>query len=108
MSSTRPRSSSTLCPRGDGLAARPVKRAKRCAASSTSATAITIAVSASAPLGWESQRGCRIGIDLNGNGGGRKPGTHERGAGGLRIAHEMADVIEKNLAADGKLAIRRE
>ncbi len=57
-SSTRPRSSAMDCPDGDGCAARPQKRAKRLAASPTSATTIVMPASPSAPFGCVSQRGC--------------------------------------------------
>src|SRR5262249_51630538 len=42
-------------------------------------------------------------IDLYRNRRGRKTSTRKRAARGLWIAHEMADVIEKNLLAPGEL-----
>src|SRR5262249_9982743 len=51
------------------------------------------------------RRVVRIGSDLNGNRRRGEARARERAARGLRIAHEMADMIEENLLEDGKLAV---
>ncbi len=49
-----------------------------------------------------------IGIDLDRDRSGRETCTHEGAGRSLRIGHEMTDVVEENLLADRKLAIRFE
>ena len=47
----------------------------------------------------------RVGIDLHGQRCRREAGARERLRGGLRVAHEMADMIEENLAGKRQLAV---
>ena len=48
-----------------------------------------------------------IGNHLNGNRRRGKSGARQRAACGVRIAHEMADMVEEDLVEDGKLAVHR-
>ncbi len=49
----------------------------------------------------------RIGIDLHGQRRRCEARAHERLRRGLRIAHEMADVVEEDLAAERQLPVGR-
>jgi hypothetical protein len=53
------------------------------------------------------RRALGFGNHLNGNWCRSKSGARERAARGVRIAHEMADMVEENLVEDGKLAVHR-
>ena len=53
------------------------------------------------------QRAIGTGSDLNGDRRRGKTCARERAARGLRLADEMADVIEENLVENGKLTVRR-
>ena len=49
----------------------------------------------------------RIGIDLHGQRRRREARAGERLRRGLRVAHEVADMVEENLAAERQLAVGR-
>ena len=49
---------------------------------------------------------CRIGVDLNRNRRGREPRTRQRLRRRFRVAYEMGDMVEENLAGKGELAVR--
>jgi len=53
----------------------------------------------------EAWRAVGCGIDLDGNRRRGKAGADERAGRRFRIAYEMADMVEENLAGDGKLAV---
>ena len=65
---------------------------------------MNIAVTLPVPVELRRPAG-RIGIDLHGQRRRREARARERLRGGLRVAHEMADMIEENLAAERQLAI---